>query len=167
MEMDNKPEHNLIEEVQSSVDARGLQMSEVLGQSRQFTTVSGFAFGFLLNIAASYGADVYARTMGRILIIVALISTASAILIFALPAIYTQIRFPMDKKQILRFYVWSHRFILFGIVFLSLGLYAAVVFALNRLILLDWPAPVIATLVFVIPFTVYKLRRVGGPIELT
>ena len=165
--MDNTQEHDLIEEVQSAVDARGLQMSEVLGQARQFTTVSGFAFGFLLNIAASYGTDVYARTVGRILIIVALISTASAILIFALPALYTQIRFPIDRKQILRFYVWSHRFILCGIAFLSVGLYAAVWFALNRLILLDWPAPIIATSIFVIPFTVYRLRRVGGPIELT
>jgi hypothetical protein len=165
--MGNTPEHSLIEDLQSTIDAHGLQISEVLGQARQFTTVSGLAFGFLLNIAATSGGEqAIPRVIGRTLISLALISTASAILIFALPAIYTQIRFPMDKKQILRFYVWSHRFILYGIVFLSVGLYSAVWFALDRLIILDWPAPILATGIFVIPLTVYRLRKIGGPIEL-
>ncbi len=165
--MPNTPEHNLIDDLQSTIDAHGLQISEVLGQARQFTTVSGLAFGFLLSIATSSGGGTVTRVIGRTLIALALISTASAILIFALPAIYTQIRFPMDKKHILRFYVWSHRFILSGIVFLSVGLYSAVWYALDRLILLDWPAPILATGIFVIPLTVYGLRKIGSPIELT
>ena len=166
--MSNTPDHNFVEQLQSTIDARGLQISEVLAQARQFTTVSGLAFGFLLNIAASYGGgEVFARLISRILIGLALISTASAILIFALPAIYIQIRFPMDKKQILRFYVWSHKFLLYGVVLLSVGMYAAVWFALDRLTLLDWPSPILATGIFIIPFTVYELRRMGSPIELT
>jgi len=163
--MGNTPEHNLVEEVQSSVDAHGLQISEVLAQARQFTTVSGLAFGFLLNIAASFG-NVFPRVIGRSLICLALISTASAIFIFALPAIYIQISFPIDKKQTLHFYVWSHKFILCGIALLCLGMYSAVWFALDRLILLDWPAPILATGIFVIPLTVYRLRRIGDPTEL-
>jgi len=162
--MGNTPEHSLIEDLQSTIDAHGLQISEVLGQARQFTTVSGLAFGFLLNIAAS--SPFFPRLFGRSLISLALVSTASAILIFALPAIYVQIRFPIDKKQIMHFYVWSHKFILCGIVFLGLGMYSAVWFALDRLIIRDWPAPVLATGIFIIPFTVYRLRRIGDPKEL-
>lgn len=162
--MDNTPEHNLVEDLQSTIDARGIQISDVLAQARQFTTVSGLAFGFLLNIAAS--SPLFPRPVGRILIALALVSTASAILIFALPAIYIQSRFPIDRKQILHFYVWSHKFILCGIVFLGLGMYSAVWFALDRLISLDWPAPILATGIFIIPFTVYRLRRIGDPKEL-
>ena len=166
--MGNKPEHSLTEDQQSAIDAHGLQIGEVLGQARQFTTVSGLAFGFLLNIAASSGGgQTVPRVIGRTLIALALVSTAAAILIFALPAIYTQIKFPMDKKHILRFYVWSHRFILCGIAFLSVGLYAAVWFALDKLILLDWPAPILATGIFIIPLTVYSLRKIGGPTKIT
>ena len=74
--------------------------------------------------------------------------------------------FPIDKKQTLHFYVWSHKFILCGIALLGFGMYAAVWFALDRLIVLDWPAPIVATGIFVIPLTVYRLRRIGGPKEL-
>jgi len=163
--VDNKSEHSLVEELQSTVDARGIQISDVLGQARQFTTVSGLAFGFLLNIAASFGS-LFPRLVGRSLISLALISTASAIFIFALPAIYIQMHFPIDKKQTLHFYVWSHKFILSGIALLCLGMYSAVWFALDRLIILDWPAPILATGIFVIPFTIYRLRRIGDPKEL-
>jgi len=163
--MGNTPEHNPVEELQATIDAHGLQISEVLAQARQFTTVSGLAFGFLLNIAASFGS-LFPRVVGRFLISLALISTASAIFIFALPAIYIQISFPIDKKQTLHFYVWSHKFILCGIALLCLGMYSAVWFALDRLILLDWPAPILATGIFVIPLTVYRLRRIGDPTEL-
>ncbi len=162
--MDNVPEHDLVEDLQSTIDARSLQISDVLAQARQFTTVSGLAFGFLLNIAAA--SPLFPRPIGRALVSLALISTASAILIFALPAIYIQIRFPIDKKQTLRFYVWSHKFLLCGVALLSLGMYAAVWFALDRLILFDWPTPIVATSIFVIPLAVYRLRRIGDPIGL-
>jgi len=163
--MGNKSEHSLVEELQSTIDAHGIQISDVLAQARQFTTVSGLAFGFLLSIASGF-AHVFERVLGRALVSLALICTASALLIFALPAIYVQLSFPIDKKRILRFYVWSHKFILCGIALLCLGMYSAVWFALDRLILLDWPAPILATGIFVIPFTVYRLRRIGDPIEL-
>ena len=50
--MGNKSEHSLVEELQSTIDAHGIQISDVLAQARQFTTVSGLAFGFLLTIAS-------------------------------------------------------------------------------------------------------------------
>jgi hypothetical protein len=159
----NTPEHSLVEDLQATIDARGIQISDVLGQARQLTTVSGLAFGFLLTIAA--GTHVFEREIGRVLLAVALVSTASAILIFILPLLYIHLSFPIDKKQILQFYVWSHKFILCGIVPLFVGIYCAVLYALDRII--GYPAaPIVATGMFALPLIVYGLRRIGDPIEL-
>jgi hypothetical protein len=157
--MDNTQEHNLVEDLQSTIDALGIPIGDTLGQARQLTTVAGLAFGFLLSIAAT---PLY--TLGRVLISIALISTATAILISLLPLLYIQLNFPLDKKQKLQFYVWSHKFLLCGIVPLSLGIYCAVFFAL--FVLISWFAPIVATSIFVIPFIVYGLRKIGDPTEL-
>jgi len=107
MKMDNAPERSLAEELQSTIDAHGIQISDVLGQARQLTTVSGLAFGFLLSIASSH---VFERILGRTLVSFALMSTACAILVFLLPLLYTQLRFPMDRNQVLQFYVWRIKY---------------------------------------------------------
>jgi len=158
----NASEHSFVEDLQSSIDARGLQISDMLAQARQLTTVSGLAFGFLLSIASS---QVFERIVGRALISFALMSTASAIIVFLLPLLYTQLRFPMDRKQIFKFYVWSHKFILCGVVLLFAGIYTAVCYALY--LQLDWPAPIVATGMFLVPLIIYRLRKIGDPTGLT
>jgi hypothetical protein len=160
--MGNTPEHGLAEELQSTIDAHGIQISDVLGQARQLTTVSGLAFGFLLSIASSHAFE---RILGRTLISFALMSTACAIFVFLLPLLYTQLRFPMDRSHVLQFYVWSHKFILCGFALLSAGMYSAVRYALY--LQLDWPAPIVATGIFLVPLIIFRLRKIGSRIELT
>jgi hypothetical protein len=92
-------------------------------------------------------------------------STASAIIVFLLPLLYTQLRFPMGRTQILKFYVWSHKFILCGVVLLFAGLYTAVCYALY--LQLDWSAFIVATGMFLIPLIIYGLRKIGDPTGLT
>jgi hypothetical protein len=160
--MSNASEHSLVEDLQSSIDERGLQISDILAQARQLTTVSGLAFGFLLSITSSH---VFERELGRVLVSFALMSTASAIVVFLLPLLYTQLRFPMDRTQILKFYVWSHKFILCGVALLFAGIYTAVWYALY--LQLGWPAPIIATGMFLVPLIIYRLRKIGDPTGLT
>jgi len=107
--MGNTPKHNLVEDLQSTIDARSIQIGDVLGQARQLTTVSGLAFGFLLTIAANYEMQ---KMVGNILVSIALVSTATAIFISLLPMPYIQLHSPIGKKQTLQFYVWSRKFIL-------------------------------------------------------
>jgi hypothetical protein len=160
--MGNASEHSLVEDLQSSIDARGLQISDILAQARQLTTVSGLAFGFQLAITSSH---TFEKIMGRALVSFALMSTASAIIVFLLPLLYTQLRFPMGRTQILKFYVWSHKFILCGVVLLFAGLYTAVCYALY--LQLDWSAFIVATGMFLIPLIIYGLRKIGDPTGLT
>jgi ABC-type uncharacterized transport system permease subunit len=159
--MGNTPEHSLVEDLQSTIDARGMQIGDVLGQARQLTTVSGLAFGFLLSIAANYEIRL---TIGNVLVSIALVSTATAIFISLLPLLYIQLSSPMDKKQTLQFYVWSRKFILWGVVPLAVGVYCAVLFALSRLFFRE--SSIIAAMILVLPLILYGLRRIGDPPEL-
>jgi hypothetical protein len=159
--MGNTPGHSFLEDLKATHEESGMRISDVLGQAGQLITVSGLAFGFLLSIAATH---VFEKPIGEVLCAFALMCTGSAIVIFLLPLLYIQTRFPIDKKQIMHFYVWSHRFILSGVVLLVAGIYSAIFFALYRLI--DWPAPIVAAVILVLPFVVYRLRRIGLPIEL-
>jgi len=167
--MGSTPEHNLVEEVQSSIDAR-LQIGDVLGLARQLTTASGLAFAFILYITVNYVSLSVnyeeQKMVGSILVSIALVSTATALFILVLiPLLYARLSFPIGKKQTLQFYVWSRKFILCGIALLSVGIYSAVFFALSVL-LPDLAAAVIATIIFVLPLIVFGLRRIGDPTEL-
>ncbi len=160
--MEKTPGDIFLEDLESTHDASGLHVSDIISQAGQLITVSGLAFGFLLSISVS---QKFETTIGEVLCTIALMCTASAIFVLLLPQIYIHRRFPIDKKQILHFYVWSHRFILTGIVLLVVGIYFAVFFALIRLI--DWFAPLVAAIIFVLPLIVYRLRRTGLSVELT
>ena len=136
--MGDIPKHNLVEEVQPSIDAR-LHIADVLGLARQLTTASGLAFGFMLYITVNYlslSANYQTpRTIGIPLVSIALVSTATAIIILLLlPLLYTQLSFPIGQKQTWQFYVWSRKFILWGIALLCVGIYSSVFFALSVLL---------------------------------
>jgi hypothetical protein len=159
--MRKTPGNSFLEDLKATHDESGMRISDVLGQAGQLITVSGLVFGFLLSIAATH---VFETPIGEVLAAIALMCTGSAIIIFLLPLIYIQSRFPIDKKQIIHFYVWSHRFILSGIALLVVGVYISVFFALYRLI--DWYAPIVAAGILVPPLIVYRLRRIRLPVEL-
>lgn len=154
-------EHSFLEDLKATHDASGMRISDVVDQAGILITVSGIAFGFLLSIAATH---VFEKPFGEVLAAFALMCTGSAIVIFLLPLLAIQLHFPIDKKQIMHFYVWSHRFILSGIVVLVAGLYIAVFLALYRLI--DWYAPIVAAGILIPPLILYRLKGIGLPEEL-
>lgn len=167
--MDDTPKHNLVEEVQSSIDAR-LHIGDLLGLARQLTTASGLAFGFMLYITVNYvslSANYETEKMvGLTLVSIALISTATAIIVLLLlPLLYAELSFPVGKKQTLQFYVWGRKFILCAIALLAVGIYSSVFFALSILVP-DWAASVIAAIMFVVPLIVFGLRRIGDSAEV-
>jgi len=167
--MGDTPKHSLVEEVQSSIDAR-LHIGDLLGLARQLTTASGLAFGFMLYITVNYvslSANYeHEKMVGEILVSIALISTATSIIVLLLlPLLYAELSFPVGEKQTLQFYVWGRKFILCAIALLSVGIYSSVFFALS-ILLPDWAASVIAAIIFVLPLIVFRLRRIGDLTEV-
>lgn len=140
-----------------------MRIGDILAEARIFSATSGILFGFLLTVSIAYLAQL-PGIIGRVLLVLALTSTASATLIFMLPPLYHHLRFPMDRRQIAQFYWRSHKFLLWGIVPLYAGVYFSMFLALYNVI--GAYAGVLATGTLVIPFITYRLRKIGGPKEL-
>jgi hypothetical protein len=151
------------QEILSRIREQDVRIGDILAEVRHFTAVSGILFGFLLTVSVAYTAQV-PWIIPRVLLILALVCTGSATLIFILPPLYHHLRFPMDQKQTLQFFWRSHKFILWGIVPLYAGVYFSVFLALYNVI--GALAAVIATLMVLIPFVAYELRKIGDPKEL-
>lgn len=152
-----------LEELQFTIEEHGVQVSDILAEARQFTTVSGLLLGFLLTVSIAYSPQ-FPGVVRHILLVLALTFSSSATLIFILPPLYHHLRFPMDKKQLLQFYWRSHKFILWGIVPLYAGIYFTVLLALYNVI--GAYAVLLATGILIIPFIAYELRKIGDPREL-
>jgi hypothetical protein len=150
------------EEIQR-FEEHGVGIGDVLAEARLFTTVSGILFGFLLTASV---ADIsqLPGIIQRILLLLALVCTASATLMFILPPLYHHLRFPMDQKQRAQFFWRSHKFLVWGIVPLYAGVYFSVFLALYSLI--GAYAVILATGIVIVPFIAYELRKVGDPKEL-
>ena len=144
-------------------EEHGVLIGDVLAEARLFTTVSGILFGFLLTASIAY-TNQLPGIIQRILLLLALVCTASATLMFILPPLYHHLRFPMDQKQRAQFFWRSHKFLVWGIVPLYAGVYFSVFLALYSLI--GAYAVILATGILVVPFIAYELRKVGDPKEL-
>jgi Family of unknown function (DUF6328) len=151
------------EEILLRIREQDVRIGDILAEVRHFTAVSGILFGFLLTVSVAYTSQV-PWIVPRVLLILALVCTGSATLIFILPPLYHHLRFPMDQKQTLQFFWRSHKFILWGIVPLYAGVYFSVFLALYNVI--GALAAVIATGMVIIPFVAYELRKIGDPKEL-
>ena len=116
------------EEIQR-FEEHGVVIGDVLAEARLFTTVSGILFGFLLTASVADTSQL-PGVIQRILLLLALVCTASATLMFILPPLYHHLRFPMDQKQRAQFFWRSHKFLVWGII----PLYAGVYFSVSRLI---------------------------------
>jgi hypothetical protein len=101
---------DLPEDTRLSYREQDVRIGDILAEARHFTTVSGILFGFLLTVSIAYGAQV-PEIVHRVLLLLALICTGSATLIFILPPLYHHLRFPMDQKQTRQFFWRSHKFI--------------------------------------------------------
>jgi hypothetical protein len=161
--MDNASTNSPLEELQFTIEEHGVQISDILAEARQFTTVAGLTLGFLLAVSIAYSPQ-FPGVVRRALLVLALTCTASATLIFILPPLYHHLRFPMDKKQILQFYWRSHKFILWGIVPLYAGIFFSVFLALYNVV--GVYAVILAMGILIVPFIVYELRKIGDPKEL-
>ena len=150
------------EEIQR-FEEHGVGIGDVLAEARLFTTVSGILFGFLLTASVADTSQL-PGIIQRILLLLALVCTASATLMFILPPLYHHLRFPMDQKQRAQFFWRSHKFLVWGIVPLYAGVYFSVFLALYSLI--GAYAVILATGILIVPFIAYELRKVGDPKEL-
>ncbi len=155
---------DLAEGMLPKIREHDLRIGDILAEVRHFTAVSGILFGFLLTVSIAYTAQV-PWIVPRVLLLLALVCTGSATLIFILPPLYHHLRFPMDEKQTLQFLWRSHKFILWGLVPLYAGVYFSVFLALYNVIGAS-AAAVIATAMVIIPFVAYELRKIGDPKEL-
>lgn len=102
------------EEIQR-FEEHGVVIGDVLAEARLFTTVSGILFGFLLTASVA-DTNQLPGVIQRILLLLALVCTASATLMFILPPLYHHLRFPMDQKQRAQFFWRSHKFLVWGII---------------------------------------------------
>ena len=150
------------EEIQR-FEEHGVVIGDVLAEARLFTTVSGILFGFLLTASVADTSQL-PGVIQRILLLLALVCTASATLMFILPPLYHHLRFPMDQKQRTQFFWRSHKFLVWGIVPLYAGVYFSVFLALYSLI--GAYAVILATGILIVPFIAYELRKIGDPKEL-
>jgi hypothetical protein len=150
------------EEIQR-FEEHGVVIGDVLAEARLFTTVSGILFGFLLTASVADTSQL-PGVIQRILLLLALVCTASATLMFILPPLYHHLRFPMDQKQRAQFFWRSHKFLVWGIAPLYAGVYFSVFLALYSLI--GAYAVILATGILIVPFIAYELRKIGDPKEL-
>ena len=150
------------EEIQR-FEEHGVVIGDVLAEARLFTTVSGILFGFLLTASVADTSQL-PGVIQRILLLLALVCTASATLMFILPPLYHHLRFPMNQKQRAQFFWRSHKFLVWGIVPLYAGVYFSVFLALYSLI--GAYAVILATGILIVPFIAYELRKIGDPKEL-
>ena len=151
------------EEIRLSFEEHGMGISDVLAEVRVFTAVSGILFGFLLTASIAYTSQI-PGIIQRTLLLLALVCTATATLIFILPPLCHHLRFPMDRKQTVQFLWRSHKFILWGIVPLYVGVYFSVFLSLYSLI--GAYSVILATAILIVPFIAYELRKIGDPKEL-
>jgi hypothetical protein len=150
------------EEIQR-FEEHGVGIGDILAEARLFTTVSGILFGFLLTASVADTSQI-PGIIQRTLLLLALVCTAAATLMFILPPLYHHLRFPMDQKQRAQFFWRSHKFIVWGIVPLYAGVYFSVFLALYSLI--GAYAVILATGILIVPFIAYELRKIGDPKEL-
>ena len=160
---DEESKDGRLQQIQRDIEQEGVKLGDIIAEVRQFTTVAGVLFGFLLTVSVAY-LDLLPTLTQRVLLVLALACTASATLIFVLPPLYHHLRFPMDRKQMLQFYWRSHKFIVWGIVPLYAGIYFSILLALFRIMGLY--ALIFATVIVIIPFVAYELRKIGDPREL-
>jgi len=160
---DKKSKDNRLEEIQTDILQHEVQVGDIMAEVRQFTTVAGVLFGFLLTVGIAY-LDRIPGPVQRILLVLAMASTASAMLIFILPPLYHHLRFPMDQRQLLQFYWRSHKFIIWGIVPLYAAVYFSLLLALSQISY--FYGLLVATVILIVPFVAYELRKIGDPEEL-
>lgn len=134
----------------------------ILKESAVLTTVSGFLFAFLLNISINRPSD-FSFEDGIILMI-ALFTVTFATSFLSMPVFYHHLQYPY--RNIEKFKLRSHRFIVFGTAPLFITLYLGLLLGLKFGLHLAFDSPAIeywAYILSVVPFATvyifYRLRK--------
>ena len=131
----------------------------ILKESAVLTTVSGILFAFLLNISINRPSD-FSFEDG-IMLMIALFTITFAISFLSMPVLYHHLQYPY--RNIEKFKLRSHRFIVFGIVPLFITLYLGLLLGLKFGLHLAFDSPAIeywAYILSLVPFaSVYIFYR--------
>ena len=111
-------------------------------------------FGFLLEISINTPKDF---ALGdKIILLLSLFSITIAASLFVMPVIYHHIQYPY--KDLDKFKIRSHRFIVFGLIPAGITLFLGLELALSSL--LDrFPAFMLAAIPFVVVYILFRMRK--------
>ena len=126
----------------------------ILKESALLTTFAGILFGFLLEISINTPDDF---ALGdKIILLLSLFSITIAASLFVMPVIYHHLQYPY--KDLDKFKIRSHRFIIFGLIPASVTLFLGMELALSSLI--DrFPAFIISAVPFVLVYILFRMRK--------
>jgi hypothetical protein len=108
----------------------------IIRESALLTTVSGFLFGFLLNISINTPKGF--GPLDSIVLMISLFAITLAVSLFAMPVVYHHLQYPYRDLE--KFKLGSHRFIKFGIVPAAITLYLGLDLGLELGLKLGFPS---------------------------
>jgi hypothetical protein len=126
----------------------------ILKESALLTTFAGILFGFLLEISINTPKDF---ALGdKIILLLSLFSITIAASLFVMPVVYHHLQYPY--KDLDKFKIRSHRFIVFGLIPAGITLFLGLELALSSL--LDrFPAFMLAAIPFVVVYILFRMRK--------
>jgi hypothetical protein len=111
-------------------------------------------FGFLLEISINTPEDF---ALGdKIILLLSLFSITIAASLFVMPVIYHHLQYPY--KDLDKFKIRSHRFIVFGLIPAGITLFLGLELALSS-ILDRFPAFILAAVPFVLVYILFRMRK--------
>jgi hypothetical protein len=136
--------------------------NSIIRESALLTTVSGFLFGFLLNISINTPKGF--GPLDSIVLMISLFAITLAVSLFAMPVVYHHLQYPYRDLE--KFKLRSHRFIKFGIVPAAITLYLGLDLGLDLGLKLGFPSMnfdylgfIIAGIPFVFIYILFKERK--------
>ena len=126
----------------------------ILKESALLTTFAGILFGFLLEISINTPEDF---ALGdKIILLLSLFSITIAASLFVMPVIYHHLQYPY--KDLDKFKIRSHRFIVFGLIPAGITLFLGLELALSS-ILDRFPAFMLAAIPFAVVYVLFIMRK--------
>lgn len=111
-------------------------------------------FGFLLEISINTPDDF--ASGDKIILLLSLFSITIAASLFVMPVIYHHLQYPY--KDLDKFKIRSHRFIVFGLIPAGITLFLGLELALSS-ILDRFPAFILAAVPFVLVYILFRMRK--------
>jgi hypothetical protein len=146
--------HHNDEEATRKEDRITQDYDTVLKESALLTTFAGILFGFLLEISINTPKDF---ALGeRIILLLSLFSITIAASLFVMPVIYHHVQYPYKDLQ--KFKIRSHRFIIFGLIPAGITLFLGLELALSS-ILDRFPTFLLAAIPFAVVYILFRIRK--------